>query len=212
MKENCSLYVVTDENLANGKSHAEIARAAVAGGADIIQLRDKCKDARALYACAKEIREITRGKALFIVNDRLDIALAAHADGVHLGQSDLPVRVVRALSPPGFIIGLSVGSVEEARAGLAEDADYLAVSPVFDTASKSDAGAGHGIETIKEIRRAFPDAVIIGIGGLHASNARAVIEAGLDGIAVISAVVSAPDVTQAARDLKQVVLEAKNGC
>ncbi|HJJ48962.1 MAG TPA: thiamine phosphate synthase [Methanocorpusculum sp.] len=209
---NCSLYVVTDEKLSNGKSHAEIAREAVKGGADIIQLRDKCAESRKLYESACEIREITRGKALFIVNDRLDIALASNADGVHVGQSDLPVSVVRKLSPPGFIIGISVGSIEEARKGLADGADYVAVSPVFDTASKSDAGAGHGVNTIIEIRKAFSDAKILGIGGINKTNVREVIKAGLDGIAVISAVVSAPDITKAALDLKEIVLEAKHGC
>ncbi|HJJ73921.1 MAG TPA: thiamine phosphate synthase, partial [Methanocorpusculum sp.] len=105
------LYVVTDEGLSRGKTHAEIAREAVAGGADVIQLRDKTMESASLYAAALEIAEICKGKALFFVNDRLDIALAAEADGVHVGQSDLPADVVRKLVPKDFLIGVSVGSI-----------------------------------------------------------------------------------------------------
>ena len=132
------LYVVTDEGLSRGKTHVEIAREAVAGGADVIQLRDKTADSASLYAAACEIAEICRGKALFFVNDRLDIALAAGADGVHVGQSDLPAAVVRSLVPKDFLVGVSVGSVAEALAAEADGADYVAVSPVFSTASKHD--------------------------------------------------------------------------
>ena len=208
---NCSLYVVTDENLSNGKSHAEIAAEAVRGGADIIQLRDKTMESRELFDTACKMKEICRGKALFIVNDRFDVAVASSADGVHLGQSDLPVSVVRKLAPPGFIIGISIGSVEEAEIGVRDGADYLAVSPVFDTVSKSDAGAGHGIETIRAVRKAFPDIPLIGIGGLNETNVTDVINAGLDGIAVISAVVSKSDISRAAHDLKEKIMEAKDG-
>ena len=202
------LYVVTDEGLSRGKTHTEIAREAVAGGADVIQLRDKSMESASLYATALEIAEICKGKALFFVNDRLDIALAAGADGVHVGQSDLPADVVRKLVPKDFLIGVSVGSVEEAEKAVSDGADYVAVSPVFSTASKSDAGAGHGLDTA----RAICDAVsvpVVGIGGLNKENIAEVIKAGIDGIAVISAVVSQEDISASAAELSAIIAEAK---
>ncbi len=205
------LYVVTDENLSNGYSHAEIAKLAVDGGANVIQFRDKDMDSASLFAEAVKIRRITKDKALFIVNDRLDIALASKADGVHLGQSDLPVDVVRRLVPEDFIIGISIGSVEEALKGVRDGADYVAVSPVFSTGSKPDAGTGHGISCISAVRQAVEkDIPVLGIGGINSENIPEVIKAGLDGICVISAVVSAPDITKAAGDLCQKIRSAKN--
>lgn len=208
MKMN--LYVVTDEKLSNGKSHEELAELAAAGGADVIQLRDKEMSSAELYSTAVRMREICKDKALFIVNDRLDIALASNADGVHLGQDDLPLIEARRLSPKNFIIGLSVGSLEEARKGVAEGADYIAVSPVFSTPSKSDAGEGHGIKLIEEIKKEFPKIPLVGIGGINENNAVDVIKAGLDSVAVISAVVSQPDVKKSAERLSKIISEAKN--
>lgn len=202
------LYVVTDETLSRGLTHTEIARRAVAGGANVIQLRDKEKSSWELYEVACGMREVCRGRALFIVNDRLDIALAAGADGVHLGQDDLPVDAARRLAPPNFLIGISVGNANEAQAAEAAGADYVAVSPVFSTMSKTDAGNGHGIAAIKEVRAAVK-CPVIGIGGINTTNAAEVIDAGLNGVAVISAVVSAPDVEAAARDLAGVIRTAK---
>ncbi|MBR5142837.1 MAG: thiamine phosphate synthase [Methanocorpusculum sp.] len=202
------LYVVTDEGLSRGKTHVEIAREAVAGGADVIQLRDKTMESASLYAAALEIAEICKGKALFFVNDRLDIALAAGADGVHVGQSDLPADVVRKLVPKDFLVGVSVGSVEEAEKAVRDGADYVAVSPVFSTASKSDAGVGHGLDTA----HAICDAVsvpVVGIGGLNKENIPEVIKAGIDGIAVISAVVSQEDISASAAELSAIIAEAK---
>jgi len=205
------LYVVTDENLSNGYSHAEIAKLSVDGGANVIQLRDKDMDSASLFAEAVKIRRITKDKALFIVNDRLDIALASKADGVHLGQSDLPVDVVRRLVPDNFIIGISIGSVEEALKGVRDGADYIAVSPVFSTGSKQDAGLGLGISCITEVRKSVPANIpVVGIGGLNSENIFEVISAGLDGICVISAVVSAQDITKAAGDLREKIRKAKN--
>jgi len=124
---NFDLYVITDETVAGGRSHAEIAQLAVCGGADIIQLRDKGMSCAGLTAVGREIAAITReAGAVFIVNDRLDVAMACGADGVHLGQEDLRVSTTRQLSPPGFVIGVSVGTVEEALQAEEEGADYLA--------------------------------------------------------------------------------------
>jgi thiamine-phosphate pyrophosphorylase len=203
------LYVITDEAVGGGLSHREIAQRAIAGGADVIQLRDKTCGSRELLRIGCVIREIT-GKTgtLFMVNDRLDVALACGADGVHLGQDDLRTDVARQLTPPGFIIGKSVGNREEAVLAEREGADYLALSPVFPTASKNDAGSGHGLEVLQEIRQnvAIP---VIAIGGINRGNVHNVITAGADGIAVISAVVGSPDITAAARELKEMVRKSK---
>ena len=203
------LYVITDEALAGGLSHSEIARRAVAGGADVIQLRHKVLGGQELVRIGREIRAITKpAGALFIVNDRLDVALACEADGVHLGQGDIGPGIARQLAPSGFIIGVSVGSLEEALRAEAEGSDYVALSPVFWTPSKTDAGPGHGLGRLRKIRDAVKIPVLA-IGGIGTGNARDVIRAGADGIAVISAVVSAPDITGAARNLKSLIRQAK---
>jgi len=203
------LYVVTDETLGRGHSHAEIAQLACAGGADAIQLRDKCCGMRELCRTGREIREITRKTGtLFIVNDRLDVALACGADGVHLGQGDLRVDTARQIAPRHFVIGISVGNPGEAVVAEEAGADYVALSPLFSTASKDNAGPGHGLIALREIRAAV-SIPVIAIGGISRENVSAVIGAGADGVAVISAVVGQPDVTAAARDLKDRITTAK---
>jgi thiamine-phosphate pyrophosphorylase len=199
------LYVITDETLARGLPHAVIAQRAVDGGATAIQIRDKLMSPRELTCVGREIVEITRrAGAVFIVNDRLDVALACGADGVHLGQDDLGCGTARQLVPPGFIIGISVGSVDEAVDAERGGADYVAVSPVFSTRSKHDAGPGLGLDNLRRIRKAVRIPVIA-IGGIGPENAARVIDAGADGIAVISAVVSQPDITAAAATLAGIV-------
>jgi|PlaIllAssembly_1097288.scaffolds.fasta_scaffold49655_2 thiamine-phosphate pyrophosphorylase len=203
------LYVITDETIGSRRSHAEIALRAVLGGAGIIQLRDKRLSCTELAVVGREIAVITReAGAVFIVNDRLDIAIACGADGVHLGQGDLRAGTARQLAPPGFIIGVSVGTVEEAVIAEREGADYIALSPTFSTASKDNAGPGYGLDRLREIRRkvALP---VIAIGGINRQNVQDVIAAGADGIAVISAVVASPDITAAARELRDLVQKSK---
>jgi thiamine-phosphate pyrophosphorylase len=203
------LYIVTDETVSRGRSHAEIARLAVAGGADVIQLRDKVRSCSELIRIGREIRVITRDAgAGFVVNDRLDVALLCGADGVHIGQGDITCGAARQIAPPGFIIGVSVGSVAEARDAEQGGADYIALSPVFDTGSKSDAGPGHGLALLRNIRAAVRIPVIA-IGGIGPENAGDIIDAGGDGIAVISVVAGAPDITGAARRLSKIVAERK---
>ena len=205
----CDLYVITDEGIAGGLSHAEIAQRAIAGGADVIQLRDKVCGCRELIRIGRILREITKKSGtLFIINDRLDVALACGADGVHLGQDDICAVVARQLSPPGFIIGISVGTVAEAVRAEQDGADYIALSPVFSTTSKYNAGPGHGLEVLRQIRRnvSLP---IIAIGGINRDNVREVITAGANSVAVISGVVGRPDITFAARELKNCIAECK---
>jgi thiamine-phosphate pyrophosphorylase len=203
------LYVITDEAIAGGMSHAEIAQRAIAGGADVIQLRDKVCGCRELIRIGRTLREITKKSGtLFIINDRLDVALACGADGVHLGQDDICAVVARQLSPPGFIIGISVGTVEEAVRAEQDGADYIALSPVFPTASKNNAGPGHGLDVLQKIRQKV-SLPIIAIGGINQDNVREVIVAGADGVAVISIVVGSPDITCAARELKNRIEKCK---
>ena len=205
LRREYGIYVVTDESLSRGLSHTQIAERAVTGGADVIQLRDKKMEGRKLLEHARAIRKITRraGK-LFIVNDRLDIAFASGADGVHLGQEDMPLPDARALCPKGFLIGVTVHDVEEAVEAEKGGADYLGLSPIFATGSKSDAGSACGLEMLKAVKKAV-SVPVVAIGGIGPGNARDVLEAGADGLAVISAVVSQSDVKAAARKLKAII-------
>ena len=205
------LYVITDRRIGRSRSHAEIARHALAGGADAIQLRDKDLPCREFLAEACVIREITADTGqLFIVNDRIEIALASGADGVHLGQHDLPVRAARRIAPRDFIIGVSVKSVADALSAESAGADYIALSPTFSTASKDDAGPGHGLDILCEICTTV-SLPVIAIGGIGPHNVIRVIGAGADGIAVISSVVGEDDIAQAARRMKALIMNAKNG-
>jgi len=206
---NLELYIITDENIGFRKTHAEIAQLAIAGGANAIQLRDKSCSSRELLRIGRVIREITRrNSALFIVNDRLDVAFACGADGVHLGQGDIRTDVARQIAPPGFLIGVSVRNVEEACRAEREGADYVALSPTFSSGSKPDAGLGHGLEMLREIRRNV-SVPVIAIGGINRENICEVIAAGAAGVAVISAVVGAADITAASRDLKNLIRQCK---
>jgi thiamine-phosphate pyrophosphorylase len=203
------LYVVTDEKLRKGRTHTQIAQEAVNGGADVIQLRDKEMSGYRLFNTACEIRNITRSAgALFIVNDRIDIAMASGADGVHLGQDDLPLIKARQLAPKNFLIGISVGSVTEAVNAETGGADYVAVSPVFGTGTKPDAGPGHGTAILKAICQNI-SIPVIGIGGITKENATDVLFSGADGIAVVSAVISSDDIEKASRELKLLIRHCK---
>ncbi|MGB9662452.1 MAG: thiamine phosphate synthase [Moorellaceae bacterium] len=203
------LYVVTSSELSRGRSTVEVVRQALAGGATVIQLREKNWPARDLVELGRELRRLTReAGAGFIVNDRLDVALAVDADGVHLGQEDLPARIARRLLGEGKVLGVSVGTVAEALEAVAAGADYLGVGPIFATGSKADAGEPVGVELIKVIRERVT-VPLVAIGGINRHNAAGVIAAGADGIAVISAVVSADDVCAAAAELLAVVRATK---
>ena len=200
------LYVITDEQVGRGRSHLQIAEAAILGGADVLQLRDKESTSGRLFQVALQLRKLTReAKVPLIVNDRLDIALAVDADGVHLGQADLPASVARNIMGSGRILGVSAETVAEAMAAEKDGADYLGVGPVFEArGTKPDAGDPRGLELIAEIRRhcRLP---IVAIGGIDAENARKVLEAGADAAAVISAIAAADDIEEAARRMKGIL-------
>lgn len=207
------LYVITDERSGRGRSHLQIAEAAIRGGADVVQLRDKEAPGGRLYEVALRLRKLTRESGVpFIVNDRLDVALAAGADGVHVGRHDLPASAARKVLGPGRILGVSAETVEEAVAAEKDGADYLGVGPVFEArGTKSDAGEPLGLELIANIRRhcRLP---IVAIGGINAENARKVREAGADAAAVISAIAWADDMEKAARGLKLHLTAADGDC
>ena len=212
-----ALYVVTDIKVSGGLTHERQAELCFAGGCDALQLREKDCGDTGLTATAKNIVAIKQRfetenpnyHPLFFVNDNIDAAIKSGADGVHLGQDDMPLSEARRLMPKstGFLIGISVGSVAEALSAVAEGADYVALSPVFDTTSKDDAGSGKGLKVLAQIRGAVGDEFpVIAIGGINASNAKSVTDAGADGCAVISAVLAKPDVTAAVKELRRVIL------
>jgi thiamine-phosphate pyrophosphorylase len=169
----------------------------------MIQLREKDASSREFYCLALELRDLTRSRRIpLVINDRLDIALAVEADGLHIGQSDLPLDAVRRTAGNRLFVGVSAGTVEEAAAAEKGGADYLGAGAVFPTGSKADAGDAIGPEAFAAICRAVKIPVI-GIGGVGPSNAGAVMKAGAAGIAVISAILSQPDIRAAAAELRQ---------
>jgi thiamine-phosphate pyrophosphorylase len=195
-----SLCVITDPTLAAGKDHVAIAEAALAGGADVIQLRDKQGSLRDLLRQARAIQTLCRARgALFIVNDRVDLALAADADGAHVGQDDLPAEAARRLlGRAGKLLGVSTHDVEQARAALAAGADYIGFGPMFATGTKETGYAPRGLAALGDVRRAVGGLPILAIGGITEDNVAAVVRAGATAPAVISAVVAAPDIAAAA--------------
>ena len=203
------LYLVTDESLSRGRPTVEIVAAAIRGGADAIQLRAKDLPLREAAAIGRTLREITRAAGvIFIVNDRADLALALDADGVHVGQDDLPADLARLVVGPDRIVGVSTATVEEARIARDMGADYLGVGAIYGTATKSDAGAAIGTAPIGAIGAAV-GLPIVGIGGIGAGNAGEVIAAGADGVAVVSAIVAADDPEAAARAIKSTIAAAR---
>jgi thiamine-phosphate diphosphorylase len=198
-------YLVTDARAGSVERLIAICAAALAGGVTAVQLRAKGWTDRQLYDAAVALRALTReAHALFIVNDRVDIALAADADGVHLGVDDLPVAAARRLLGPGTAIGYSPESDADRIAAEKAGASYLGVGPVFGSVTKLDAGAAIGLDGLRRVIAAtrLP---VVGIGGIDLERAPAVFEAGAVGVAVVGAVFLAPDPRAAAHRLAQVV-------
>lgn len=200
---------MTDAGLARGRSHQAMIEAAIAGGATVVQYREKAASTRQMIAEAQALRELTRRAGVpLIVNDRLDVALAIDADGVHVGQDDMPAALARRLIGPDKILGVSAANLAEAMQAAQDGADYLGVGPIFATPTKPDAAPPIGMEGLRAICRqvALP---IVAIGGINAANAADAIRAGAHGIAVVSAVVAAEDVAAAASQLRAMVAEAR---
>jgi len=196
------LYLCTDRLLAMGRPITQAVEQAIQGGVTMVQLREKDASTRDFYQVALEIQAVTRRHGIpLVVNDRLDIALAIGADGVHLGQSDMPIEVARRLVGSRMFIGISAATVESALAAQKAGADYIGTGPVYPTGSKDDAGDAIGIAQLTAVCGAV-SIPVVAIGGISAGNTPGVMESGADGIAVISAILSQPDITLAARALR----------
>jgi thiamine-phosphate pyrophosphorylase len=205
------LYLVTDRVLSGGRPLEQIVRESAEGGVTVVQLREKDSGAREFLDQAFALRQVTAELAIpFIINDRVDIALACRADGVHLGQEDMQCVLARRIAGEDMIIGVSVSTVDEAVEAEADGADYLGVGPLFATPTKPDAVPATGLGVLRSIRRAVRIPVV-GIGGLTCANAGDVIRAGADGVAVVSAIIASPDPREAARALRSAVDEARCG-
>ena len=194
------LYVIIDTQALEGRSHIEVANQVIRGGAKAIQLRDKLQSKKELLFIAQQLKNIcTEHNVLFIVNDYLDLALAADADGLHLGQNDLPLPVARKLLPIDKILGGSVNTLDQAIAAESEGADYIAVGSIYPTTSKETAKV-IGLEMLRQIRQTVT-LPLVAIGGITKDNAAEVMVAGADSVAVISAVVQAKAPEEAARQI-----------
>jgi len=195
------LYVVTDRQLTGGRPLRLVVEAAMRGGARAVQLREKDLPPRELYPLALEMRQLTQVYgARLLINDRVDVALAVNADGVHLTTTSLPASIARQVLGPGRLIGVSTHTLAEAQAAVDEGADFLVFGPVFFTPSKAPYGQPVGLDALRAVR-AIVKSPILAIGGIKPTNLDQVLAAGADGIAVISAIISADDPTAATQNL-----------
>jgi thiamine-phosphate pyrophosphorylase len=204
-----SLYLVTDRGLARGRSNIEIVTAAVRGGVSVVQLREKDCSTREFIEQGLAIKKILKDHGVpLIINDRLDVAQAVDADGVHLGQTDMQLAFAKRILGDSMIIGISAESVQDAIEAEKGGADYLGVSPIYATPTKTDAAPALGLDGLREIRKAVR-LPLVGIGGLNTENAADVIRNGADGVAVVSAIVAADDPETAAGSLKKIIAGAR---
>lgn len=202
------LCLVTDRGLCGGRPLEEVVLAAVEGGVTSVQLREKDLPTRDFLEEALRLRSLLEGRGVpLIINDRVDVALAAGAQGVHVGQSDLPPEVVRRLLGPSAIVGLSVETWEEVERAQDQPVDYLGVSPVFATPTKTDTRGAWGLAGLARIA-AFSRHPLVAIGGVNRGNLGAVTRAGAQGIAVVSAICAAPDPRLATEDLVRAFQES----
>jgi thiamine-phosphate pyrophosphorylase len=201
MKRIGRLHVLTDTVLQSRFSHVELAELAIKGGADTIQFRQKVGSTRNMIEIARGLKRLCEDSDVtFIVNDRVDVAIASEADGVHLGHDDFPIPLARKILGESRIIGGSAATLEEVQKCLAEDVDYCGFGPIYPTTSKDDAGPVSGIGILEEAVKAI-SIPIIAIGGVTAENTPEVIRAGARGIAVISAVCCQENPEKATREL-----------
>jgi thiamine-phosphate pyrophosphorylase len=204
-----SLYVVTDSRIIGSRSLIETVSRAIRGGAGIIQYREKSRSTRQMIHDAKSLCDLCHGMgAAFLINDRLDVALAVNADGVHVGQEDMPVDLARTLLGPGKLLGVSVRNLDQLRDATRMGADYLSVSPVFATATKPDHEEPVGLQGLKLLAREA-HLPVVAIGGINRRNAAAVVGAGAQGLCVISEVLGADDPEETARELVRIIGTAR---
>ena len=204
-----TLYLVTDRRLAGGRSLEDVVAAAVRGGTTCVQLREKDCSSREFIERASALKHVLESARVpLIINDRIDIAQAVQADGVHLGQTDMPLEMARAVLKDTMIIGISAESLGDAIEAEKGGADYVSVSPIYATPTKTDTAPPLGLTGVNQIRQAVA-VPVVGIGGLDATNSAEVIQAGADGVAVVSAIVGADDPELAARQLRALIDQAK---
>jgi thiamine-phosphate pyrophosphorylase len=203
------LYLVTDRDLSKGRPLEEVVLAAVRGGVTMVQLREKHATTRFFVEEARRIKQLLAPYQVpLLINDRVDVALAVGADGVHIGQEDMPYPLARRLLGEHAIIGLSVETMEQVQEAEQYDLSYISVSPVFETPTKTDTKGAWGIEGVQRVRAATKHRVVA-IGGLNATNVQQVVRAGAEGIAVVSAICAAPDPFAAARELAALIRSAE---
>lgn len=208
--DECTLYLITDRTLSRGRSTIEVVRAALAGGVDVVQLRDKEAEAAAIVEEGIRVHELTaRYQVPLIVNDRVDIALAIEAEGAHVGQTDLPAGIARKLLPAPTLLGVSTSSVTMARRAQQQQANYVGFGPIYQTATKETAATPRGKKLIRDTLEAI-DIPLVALGGISERNISEVVAAGADHVAVCSAIVSAEDVERAAATLKEMMLRAQS--
>ena len=204
----CTLYLITDRALSRGRSTVDVVRAALAGGVDVVQLRDKEAEAAAIVDEGLRVHELTaRYQAPLIINDRVDVALAIEAEGAHVGQTDLPAGMARKLLPTPALLGVSTSSVDMARRAQQQQADYVGFGPVFPTTTKETAASPRGIERMRDTLEKI-NIPLVALGGISDRNISEVVAAGADHVAVCSAIVNAENVERAAAVLKERMLQA----
>jgi thiamine-phosphate pyrophosphorylase len=197
----CRLCLVTDRSMLGGRALPDVVAAAVQGGVTMVQLREKTVATRDFLDLARALKALLLPLGVpLLINDRLDVALAADADGVHVGQDDMPVAIVRQWLGQRAMIGLSITSLAQVAGDDVAQADYLGVGPIFPQSTKLDATPPIGLEGLQAVRRAAPKP-IIAIGGVSAANAAALRAAGADGLAVVSAIMAAGDPCRAAAEI-----------
>lgn len=202
-EEYLKVYLVTDRGLSRGRSLEEVVEEAVAGGTTIVQLREKECSSREFYEQAVRLKKLLQGTGIpFVINDRLDIALAVDADGIHIGQSDLPYAVARRILGPDKIIGLTLENFEDLLAANETDVDYVAFQ-AYDTTTKLDAPPAHGLDGLRKAV-SLSRHPLVAIGGIHLSNAEPVVQTGVQGLAVVSEIMSADSPRKASEDLLRV--------
>lgn len=199
------VYLVTDRALCRGRALIDVVTAAVAGGVTVVQLREKHVDTREFVELARALKALLAPRGVpLLINDRVDVALACGADGVHVGQGDMHPADVRALLGSDALVGLSVETMEQVREAEAQDVDYLGVSPVFATPTKTDTAPPWGLDGLARLRAAT-GRTLVAIGGIGVANAAEVLRAGADGLAVVSALCAADDPERVAADLRDAV-------
>ncbi len=204
LTEALRLYLVTDQASLRGRTLADVVLAAVTGGVRCVQLREKALATRDFVALALAVKDLLAPFDVpLIINDRLDVALACGAQGVHLGQSDMPVALARQLLPPEVFIGLSVENLADVARAAGQPVDYLGISPVYATPTKTDTARPWGLAGVRQVR-ALTRLPLVAIGGIHQGNATEVLQAGADGLAVVSAICSAADPQAAAQSFQAI--------